>query len=84
MRELNISEVTNVSGGYGEELVVASLLFGGIVTAGLIAASNPYPYGYSNYGYGYDVVVYDPYIYYDPYVYDVYYDPYGYDVVYYY
>lgn len=78
MRELNIAEVSNVSGGYGEEILVASLLFGGIVTAGLIAASNPYPYGY--YGYGYDVVVYDPYypttVYYDPYDYyyeDVYY-----------
>ena len=76
MRELNISEVENVSGGYGEELVVASLLFGGILTAGLIAASTPYPYG-GYYG-GYDVIYYDPYptYYYDPYDYyyeDVYY-----------
>lgn len=83
MRTLCTTEVNQVSGG-NADAVLASLLLGGIVTAGIIASANQPYYYYSTpyYGYGYDYYVYDPMLYYyntSPTV--VVYDDYYYDDV---
>ena len=80
MRTLSTTEVNHISGGNADAFL-ASLVIGGIVTAGVIAAANQPYYYYNTYpyygGYGCDYYVYDTYLY-SPYsstvvVYDDYY-----------
>ncbi|MBS0288410.1 MAG: hypothetical protein JSS07_00060 [Proteobacteria bacterium] len=71
MRELQINDVMNVSGGVFE-LMFASLFTGTIIMGGLYASNNTYypSYGYNQSSYGYNQSSYgynQSYIYYDSY-----------------